>query len=175
MQSTQETSSSQNNMMIVPGSETIFVKVAKIKDEAFLPEFGTEYSAGADLKACLIDEEGKPYTAIIPHGETTMIPTGIKTEIPKGYVGLVYARSGLASKRGLAPANCVGVIDSDYRGEWFVPLHNHTKNVIESIEHGDKIAQVIIMPYPHIDYQEVNEDELTDTKRGQGGFGSTGK
>lgn len=141
------------------------VKVKKLYENAKLPVYGTEFSAGADLCACL----DAPVT--LQPGETRLISIGIAMEIPVGYAGLVYARSGLASKRGLAPANKVGVVDSDYRGEFFVPLHNHGA-VPQTIEPGDRIAQMILTPYLTASFVEA--DTLSDTVRGEGGFGSTG-
>lgn len=141
------------------------VKVKKLHENAKLPVYGTEFSAGADLCACL-DE---PVT--LQPNETRLISIGISMEIPEGYAGLVYARSGLASKRGLAPANKVGVVDSDYRGEFFVPLHNHGA-VPQTIEPGERIAQMILTPY--LTAKFVEADTLSDTARGEGGFGSTG-
>lgn len=141
------------------------IKVKKLRENANLPVYGTEFSAGADLFACL-DE---PLT-ILP-GETKLISLGISLEIPTGYAGLVFARSGLATKRALAPANKVGVIDSDYRGEFFVPLYNHG-NAPQTIENGERIAQLIITPY--LTAKFVEADTLSDTVRGAGGFGSTG-
>lgn len=141
------------------------VKVKKLYENARLPVYGTEFSAGADLCACL----DAPVT--LQPGETRLISIGIAMELPAGYAGLVYARSGLASKRGLAPANKVGVVDSDYRGEFFVPLHNHG-TVPQTIEPGDRIAQMIITPY--LTAQFIEADTLSDTGRGEGGFGSTG-
>ena len=141
------------------------VKVKKLYENAKLPVYGTEFSAGADLCACL----DAPVT--LQPGETRLISIGIAVEIPVGYAGLVYARSGLASKRGLAPANKVGVVDSDYRGEFFVPLHNHS-TVPQTIEPGDRIAQMILTPYLTASFVEA--DTLSDTVRGEGGFGSTG-
>ena len=141
------------------------VRVKKLRENAKLPVYGTAYSAGADLCACL----DAPVT-LMP-GETRLIPIGISMEIPEGYAGLVFARSGLASKRDLAPANKVGVIDSDYRGEFFVPLHNHGAQP-QTIAHGERIAQMILMPY--LTAQFVETQTLSDTERGAGGFGSTG-
>lgn len=141
------------------------IKVKKLRENAKLPVYGTEFSAGADLFACL-DE---PLT-ILP-GETKLISLGISLEIPAGYAGLVFARSGLATKRALAPANKVGVIDSDYRGEFFVPLYNHG-NAPQTIENGERIAQLIITPY--LTAKFVEADTLSETVRGAGGFGSTG-
>ncbi len=141
------------------------VRVKKLRENAKLPVYGTAYSAGADLCACL----DAPVT-LMP-GETRLIPIGISMEIPEGYAGLVFARSGLASKRDLAPANKVGVIDSDYRGEFFVPLHNHGAQP-QTVAHGERIAQMILMPY--LTAQFVETQTLSDTERGAGGFGSTG-
>ena len=133
-----------------------------------VPTYGTDYAAGADLYACL-DEK----ILIAPH-ETKMVGTGIAMEIPDGYVGLVFARSGLACKKGLAPANKVGVIDSDYRGEIKVALHNHngSGDALE-IENGERIAQIAIVPYLKADFEIA--ESLEETERGEGGFGSTGK
>ena len=141
------------------------VKVKKLHPAARLPVYGTEFSSGADLCACL--EE--PVT--LQPNETRMISIGIAMEIPVGYAGLVYARSGLASKRGLAPANKVGVVDCDYRGEFFIPLRNHG-DVPQTVEPGDRIAQMIITPYLTASFVEA--DTLSETVRGEGGFGSTG-
>lgn len=141
------------------------VKVKRLREDASLPVFGNEFAAGADLRAA-IDEPKE-----IKSGETCFVGTGLAMEIPLGYVGLLFARSGLSCKNGLAPANKVGVIDSDYRGEIMVALHNHS-DTAKTIEPNDRIAQMIIMPYPTIEYTEA--DELSDTVRGVGGFGSTG-
>lgn len=141
------------------------VSVKKLRDTAVIPTYGSEYAAGADLYAC-IDEivEFEP-------GETKMVPTGIAMEIPAGYAGLIYARSGLATRKGLAPANKVGVVDADYRGEIMVSLHNHsTEN--QAIEPNERIAQLVITPYLTAHFEE--KSELSDTVRGTGGFGSTG-
>ena len=145
--------------------EQITVKFTKLDERAQMPAYGTQFAAGADLRAVL-DE-----AVTIQPGQTLLMHTGIAMEIPEGLVGLVYARSGLAAKRGLAPANCVGVIDSDYRGEIMVALHNHSGEV-QRIEHGERIAQMVIAPYVFANYQET--ESLTDTVRGEGGFGSTG-
>lgn len=142
------------------------IAVKKIRPGATVPTYGTEFSAGADLYACL--EE----TVTIAPGETKAIPTGIAMEIPIGCAGLVYARSGLGVKRGLAPANKVGVIDSDYRGEIMVMLFNHGRDT-QQVQHGERVAQILITPVLTPAYQEA--EELSDTKRGAGGFGSTGK
>lgn len=141
------------------------VKVKKLSDKAIIPTFGSNGSAGGDLYA-VIDEQVQ-----IAPGQTVLIGTGLCFEIPDGYVGLVYARSGLATKSGLAPANKVGVIDSDYRGEVKVALYNHSSEV-RFISSGERIAQMVIAPYLKVEYEEV--DDLSDTARGSGGFGSTG-
>ena len=141
------------------------VKVKKLSPNARLPVYGTAFYAGADLCACL----DAPVT-LLP-GETKLISIGISMEIPDGYAGLVFARSGLATKRNLAPANKVGVIDSDYRGEFFVPLHNHGATP-QTIEHGERIAQMILTPY--LTAKFVEAETLSQTVRGEGGFGSTG-
>ena len=142
------------------------ISVKKLRLGAVLPTYGTEYSAGADLYACL-DEP-----VIIEPGKTVMIPTGLAMELPAGYAGLIYARSGLSVKRGLAPANKVGVIDADYRGEFMVALLNHGSTA-QTVEHGERIAQLVITPVFTPGFTEVAE--LSDTARGAGGFGSTGK
>lgn len=143
------------------------VNIKKLTDKAIVPTYGTEYAAGADLYACL--EES---VSIAP-GETAMIGTGIAMEIPDGYAGLVFARSGLACKKGLAPANKVGVIDSDYRGEIKVALHNHNvKGDALTVENGERIAQISIVPYLKAEFEV--KDELEETGRGANGFGSTG-
>ncbi len=142
------------------------IAVKKLDERAILPTYGSAYSAGADLYA-LTEGEVK----ILP-GETKLIRTGLAMEIPEGYAGLIYARSGLASKRGLAPANKVGVVDADYRGEVMVALHNHS-NTEQSISSGERIAQLVVAPFLKADFFE--QDELSETVRGIGGFGSTGK
>jgi len=142
------------------------IHVKKLRANAKLPTYGSQEAAGADLYACL-DE---PVT--IQPGKSAFIPTGLSMELPKGYAGLIYARSGLACKRGLAPANKVGVIDSDYRGEFIVVLYNHG-DVEQSVSDGERIAQLVITPVLTPSYLEVAE--LTDTLRSAGGFGSTGR
>lgn len=141
------------------------VPIKKLHEHATMPTYGSEYAAGADLYACV--EEAVSFAP----GETKLIPTGLAMEIPAGYAGLIYARSGLASKKGLAPANKVGVVDADYRGEVMVALHNHS-NVEAFIEPKERIAQLVITPYLTAHFEEM--DELSDTVRGAGGFGSTG-
>ena len=142
------------------------IKVKRLRERAVIPTYGSAEAAGADLYACL---EGK---ITIAPGETAFVPTGIAMEIPTGCAGLVFARSSLGTKRGLAPANKVGVIDSDYRGEFFVALHNHGK-LPQEIEHGERIAQLLVVPVYTPGFTEATD--LSDTKRGSGGFGSTGK
>lgn len=141
------------------------VKFVKLKDNAIVPTYGTEFSAGADLYAL-------PDSAIkIDAGETVLIHTGIAMQIPDDYVGMIFARSGISTKRGLAPANKVGVIDSDYRGEIMVALHNHSDKTQE-IAAGERVAQLVIMPY--ITAEFVESETLQETERATGGFGSTG-
>lgn len=142
------------------------IPVKRLRPNAILPTYGSADAAGADLYACL--EE----SVTIAPGESVFVPTGIAMEIPKGHAGLAYARSGLACKRGLAPANKVGVIDSDYRGEFMIVLHNHGR-LPQTVEHGERIAQLVITPVFTPGFTEV--EELSDTSRGAGGFGSTGK
>ena len=142
------------------------IRVKKLRPDALLPTYGSKEAAGADLYACL----DAPVT--IGPGETVWIPTGIALEVPKGCAGLVYARSGMACKRGLAPANKVGVVDSDYRGEIIVALHNHG-NAAQKVENGERIAQFIITPVLTPVYEIAQE--LSRTERASGGFGSTGK
>lgn len=141
------------------------INIKKLNENATIPTYGSEYAAGADLYACM-DE---PVT--FEPNQTILIHTGLAMEIPVGYAGLIYARSGLASKKGLAPANKVGVIDADYRGEIMVALHNHS-NAPVSIEPNERIAQLVITPYVTGVFHEAGE--LSDTIRGAGGFGSTG-
>ena len=142
------------------------IRVKKVRDSAIMPTYGSVGAAGADLYACMDAD------VIIEPGKTVFIPTGLSMEIPVGYAGLIYARSGLACKRDLAPANKVGVIDSDYRGEFIVALHNHGIEA-QTISHGERVAQLVITPVVTPVYLEV--DALTDTERAAGGFGSTGK
>ena len=146
------------------------IDIKKLTKSARIPTYGSEYAAGCDLYADVSETDDFAELAIDPH-TTVMVHTGIAMAIPTGYVGLIYARSGLASKKGLRPANCVGVIDSDYRGEIMVPLHNDTDSR-RRIEHEDRIAQLIIQPVSQVEFNKV--DELDDTVRGAGGFGSTG-
>lgn len=141
------------------------VAVKLLREGAKLPTYGSAWAGGADLYACL------EQAVTLAPGETKLIPIGIVMEIPVGYVGLVFARSGLATKRDLAPANKVGVIDADYRGEFFVPLHNHGKTP-QTVEHGERIAQMILTPFLTAQFFEA--DTLSETPRGEGGFGSTG-
>ena len=142
------------------------IRVKKVRANAMLPTYGSQQAAGADLYACL--EEA----VTIQPGETRFIPTGIALEIPQGCAGLIYARSSMGAKRGLAPANKVGVIDSDYRGQVMVALHNHSGEP-QRVEPQERIAQLVITPVFTPGFVEV--EELTDTQRGDGGFGSTGK
>lgn len=145
--------------------ERVKVSFTKLDPKAHVPVYGTEYAAGADLYACM--EE--PVT--VQAGTTQFIHTGIAMAIPTGFVGLIYARSGLACKKGLAPANKVGVIDSDYRGEIIVALHNHSSEDLV-VEPGDRVAQMVITPYLYAEYEQT--DSLEQTRRGEDGFGSTG-
>lgn len=142
------------------------IRVKKLRENALLPTYGSVEAAGADLYACLDTP-----ISIMP-GQSVFVPTGLAMEIPVGYAGLIYARSGLACKRGLAPANKVGVVDSDYRGEFMIVLHNHGTQT-QIINHGERIAQLVITPVFTPGFAEV--DVLTDTQRSDGGFGSTGK
>lgn len=142
------------------------IKVKKLKPDATVPTMGSKFAAGADLYSA------EDADVVIAPSETKFIGTGLAMEIPEGYVGLVYARSGLACKRGLAPANKVGVVDSDYRGEIKVALHNHGKEA-QTVEKGERIAQMVIAPYLSVNYEEA--DALSETERGEGGFGSTGR
>ena len=140
------------------------VRFKKLSENAVVPSYGTAYSAGADLYSAMQED------VIIAPETTKFIKTGIAIEIPEGLVGLIYARSGMACKKGLAPANKVGVIDSDYRGEIIVALYNHSDSSV-TVASGDRIAQLVLTPYIKADFEEA--DELDDTVRGDGGFGST--
>lgn len=142
------------------------IKIKKLTDTAKTPTRGSEHAAGYDLYA-----DVKEDVQIKPH-ETVKIGTGLAMEVPDGYFGAIFARSGLASKEGLRPANCVGVCDSDYRGEYIVAIHNDSGKT-RTITAGERIAQLVVMPYLPVTFDEVAE--LTDTNRGEGGFGSTGK
>lgn len=141
------------------------VRIKKLNENAIIPTYGSEFAAGCDLYACL----DNPMT-IAPH-QTVKVPTGIAMELPYDKVGLIYARSGLATKRHLAPANKVGVIDADYRGEIIVALHNHSSEE-QTIDAHERVAQLVIAPYYQAEFEEV--DDLSATVRGAGGFGSTG-
>ncbi|MDD6250115.1 MAG: dUTP diphosphatase [Bacilli bacterium] len=143
----------------------MLVRFKKINPNASIPTYGSSYAAGCDLSAC-IDQA----ISIPPH-TTIKVPTGLAIELPENTVGLIYARSGMATKRHLAPANKVGVIDADYRGEIIVALHNHSEEA-QTIEVGERIAQLVVAPFYHVEFEEV--DELSETVRGEGGFGSTG-
>lgn len=141
------------------------VGIKKLNKDAKIPVYGSKYAAGADLYACLEEP------LVIAPGCTAVVPTGVALELPVGYAGLIYARSGLATKQGLAPANKVGVVDCDYRGEVMVALYNHSAEA-RTVNPGDRIAQLVITPYITADFEECAE--LSDTERGAGGFGSTG-
>lgn len=141
------------------------INIKKLNDNAKIPTYGTDYSAGCDLYACTNE------SIVIKPNETVLVHTGISMEIPVNYGGFIYARSSLATKRGLAPANKVGVVDSDYRGEIMVSLYNQS-SVEQVIEPDERIAQLVIAPFLKVDFNEVSD--LNDTKRGTGGFGSTG-
>lgn len=142
------------------------IRVKKVRKNAILPTYGSTGAAGADLYACLEED------IVICPGDSAFVPTGLSMEIPANCAGLIYARSGLACKRGLAPANKVGVVDSDYRGEFMVVLHNHGQEK-QTVSHGERIAQLVITPVFTPAFEEV--DTLSDTQRAAGGFGSTGK
>ncbi len=142
------------------------INIKKLNENAIIPTYGSDFSAGADLYACL-DED-----LTIKAGETVLVKTGLALEIPEGYGGFIYARSGLASKRGLAPANKVGVVDSDYRGEVMVALHNHS-SIDQVIMKNERVAQLVIAPFLKAEFELA--PELSDTQRGEGGFGSTGR
>ena len=142
------------------------VRIKKLHPDAVIPTYGTPFAAGADLYTCMDS------SVTIEPGQTQFIHTGLAVEIPVGFAGLVYARSGLACKKGIAPANKVGVIDADYRGEIMVALHNHSSEAV-TIESCERIAQLVITPFLTAQFEET--DELGDTERGEGGFGSTGR
>ena len=146
-------------------SMKVNVKIKKLDKNAVIPTYGSEFSAGADLYYAGTE------ALDIEAGKTVLVHTGVALEIPEGLVGLIFARSGLATKRSLAPANKVGVIDSDYRGEIMVALHNHS-DVTQRVEAGERVAQIVLVPYVAAAFEET--DELDDTARGAGGFGSTG-
>ena len=142
------------------------LRVRALRPDAVLPAYGSAHAAGADLCACTGD------AWIFQPGETRLVPTGLAVEIPGGYAGLIYARSGLAAKRGLAPANKVGVVDADYRGEVMVALHNHS-NIAQQVQPGERVAQLVVTPFLQVAYEW--SEVLEDTARGAGGFGSTGR
>jgi len=142
------------------------IKIKKLNDKAIIPTKGSLQAAGYDLYACAEND-----VVIAPHS-SIKVGTGISMAIPEGYFGAVYARSGLSAKQGLRPANCVGVIDSDYRGEVIVALHNDSE-IEKKIDKNERIAQLVVMPYLSVEFQET--DELDTTVRGSGGFGSTGE
>ena len=146
----------------------IKVKFVKVREGAKVPERGSKFAAGYDLSACIPDME----RVIIHPGETVKIPSGLAVKIPDGYFGGVFARSGLSTKQGLRPATAVSVIDSDYVGEIFIPIHNDS-NEIRVIEHGQRICQLVILPYLNAEFEET--DKLDETERGDNGFGSSGK
>ncbi len=145
----------------------MLINVKKLRENATLPTRGSAQAAGYDLYACI---DGGSVT-IAPHS-TEKIGTGLAIAVPDGYFGAIFARSGLAAKRGLRPANCVGVADSDYRGEYIVALHNDTDEP-RTVAAGERIAQLVVMPYLSVEFTEVAD--LDETERGAGGFGSTGK
>lgn len=143
----------------------MIVKIKKLNENAKMPTYGSPYSAGADLYACIESN------ITIEPNQTVLVKTGLAMELDCGYVALIYARSGLATKRGLAPANKVGVVDCDYRGEIMVALHNHSTEP-QTVSKDERIAQMVITPYITAEFEEA--DTLSDTVRGDGGFGSTG-
>ena len=142
------------------------VQVKRLSPRAALPTSGSAFSAGYDLYACL------EQALVIPPGGTERVPTGLSFALPEGTFGAIFARSGLAAKEGLRPANCVGVCDSDYRGEYLVALHNDSA-VPRTVRHGDRIAQLVLLPFLPMEFTET--ETLPETERGAGGFGSTGK
>lgn len=141
------------------------IRIKKLDERAVVPTYGSQYSAGADLYAVLDAD------LTIEPSKTYLVHTGLAMEIPEGFGGFIFARSGLASKKGLAPANKVGVVDADYRGEIMVALHNHS-DAPQTISHGERIAQMVFLPFLKGDFKVC--DELSETVRGEGGFGSTG-
>lgn len=143
------------------------IKIKKLKENAFLPTRGSKYAAGYDLYAC-VDTD----SVVIPPHKSAKIGTGIAAAIPEGYFGAIFARSGLATKQSLRPANCVGVVDADYRGEFIVFLHNDSDEE-KTINNGERIAQLVVMPFLDVEFTET--DTLDETERGANGFGSTGK
>lgn len=143
------------------------IKIKKLKDSAVIPTRGSEYAAGYDLYACLEEDS----ITIAPHS-SAKIGTGLSIAVPEGYFGAIFARSGLATKQGLRPANCVGVADSDYRGEYIVALFNDSDEE-RTVQKGERIAQLVVMPFLEVEFLEC--DELDETARSSGGFGSTGK
>ena len=142
------------------------IKIKKLNENAIIPTRWSSQAAGYDLYACT-----KTSMVIMPH-QTVKVGTGLAMELPDGYFGAIFARSGLATKQGLRPSNCVGCCDSDYRGEYIVALHNDT-DIPQTINPMERIAQLVVMPYLPVEFDEV--DELNETERGVGGFGSTGK
>ena len=144
----------------------MIIQIKKLSEKAIIPTRGSKQAAGYDLYTCSDGE------VLIPPHCTVQVGTGVSVAIPEGYFGAVYARSGLSAKQGLRPANCVGVVDSDYRGEIIIALHNDTDSE-KTIEKNERIAQFVVMPYLSVEFEET--DELEDTERGAGGFGSTGK
>lgn len=145
---------------------TTNIKIAKVRPDAKIPTRGSDLAAGYDLYACMDND-----IVIKPHS-TFKIRTGLSIQPPRGYFGAIFARSGLATKQGLRPANCVGVCDEDYTGEYIVALHND-QECNWTIHSGDRIAQLIFLPYLTIDFEEVDHLDMTD--RGENGFGSSGK
>lgn len=143
------------------------IRIKKLKETAKLPTSGSALAAGYDLYACMEAD-----SAILPPHDTVMIGTGVAVAVPEGYFGGIFARSGLAAKQNLRPANCVGVVDSDYRGELKVALHNDSDQE-RRVENGDRIAQLVVLPYLSLEFEEV--EELDETERGEGGFGHTGR
>ena len=145
----------------------MLIQIKKLNPAAVIPSSGSKYAAGYDLYACLPEGD----IIIAPH-TTAKVGTGLAMAVPEGYFGAIFARSGLATKEGLRPANCVGVCDSDYRGEYIIALHNDS-DTPRSVSHGERIAQLVVMPYLSVSFEEC--ESLPETERGAGGFGSTGK